>query len=98
MPSTYALLPGAFRVEINTGAPPGAALAPAQMRNLSWAASGTLSTAGTRVADSLATPLRQLCARRCGHAGRAARDAAGRRPHPAPGNPCRFAGRAGAAL
>ncbi len=57
MPSTYALLPGAFRVEINTGATAGASMAPAQMRNLSWAASGTLSTAGTRVADSLATPV-----------------------------------------
>ncbi len=57
MPSTYALLPGAFRVEINTGAMAGAVMAPTQMRNLSWAASGTLSTAGTRVADSLATPV-----------------------------------------
>ncbi|MBB1627744.1 hemagglutinin [Achromobacter sp. UMC71] len=57
MPSTYALLPGAFRVEINTGAMAGAAMAPAQMRNLSWAASGTLSVAGTHVADSLATPV-----------------------------------------
>ncbi|MDR6601016.1 filamentous hemagglutinin family protein [Achromobacter deleyi] len=55
MPSTYALLPGAFRVEINGAAAAGAAIAPMQMRNRSWAASGTLSTAGTRVADSLAS-------------------------------------------
>lgn len=55
MPSTYALLPGAFRVEINGGAAAGAAVAPMQMRNRSWAASGTLSTAGTGVADSLAS-------------------------------------------
>ncbi|CAB3926921.1 hypothetical protein LMG3481_05973 [Achromobacter deleyi] len=55
MPSTYALLPGAFRVELNTGAAAGAAMAPAQMRNQSWAASGRLSVAGTQVADSLAT-------------------------------------------
>ncbi|KRC70126.1 hemagglutinin [Achromobacter sp. Root83] len=54
MPSTYALLPGAFRVELNGGAAAGAAIAPMRMRNQSWAASGTLSTAGTGVADSLA--------------------------------------------
>lgn len=53
MPSTYALLPGAFRVELNGGAA-GAAVAPMKMRNQSWAASGTLSTTGTSVADSLA--------------------------------------------
>ncbi|MFF7055176.1 filamentous hemagglutinin family protein [Achromobacter spanius] len=55
LPSTYALLPGAFRVEINGGAKAGAALAPMQMRNQSWAASGTLSTAGTNVVNSLAS-------------------------------------------
>ncbi|CUJ70039.1 Heme:hemopexin utilization protein A [Achromobacter kerstersii] len=55
MPSTYALLPGAFRVEINGGASAGAAVAPMQMRNQSWAASGTLSTAGTNVANPLAS-------------------------------------------
>ncbi|MFD4838738.1 filamentous hemagglutinin family protein [Achromobacter sp. NPDC058515] len=57
MPSTYALLPGAFRVEINGGAAAGAATAPVRMRNQSWAASGTLSTAGAGVADSLASPV-----------------------------------------
>ena len=55
MPSTYALLPGAFRVEINGGASAGAAVTPMQMRNRSWAASGTLSTAGSQVANSLAS-------------------------------------------
>ena len=55
MPSTYALLPGAFRVEINGLAAAGAAMAPQQLRNLSWAASGTLSTQGTGAADRLAS-------------------------------------------
>ncbi|WZB76540.1 hypothetical protein WJ972_13340 [Achromobacter insuavis] len=55
MPSTYALLPGAFRVEINGQAAAGAAIAPLQMRNLSWAASGVLSTAGAGAADRLAS-------------------------------------------
>ncbi|WP_238926427.1 filamentous haemagglutinin family protein [Achromobacter xylosoxidans] len=53
MPSTFALLPGAFRVEINGAAAAGPAIAPMRLRNLSWAASGTLSTAGTALADSL---------------------------------------------
>lgn len=57
MPSTYALLPGAFRVEINGGAAAGAGVAPMRMRNQSWAASGTLSTAGTGVSNSLASPV-----------------------------------------
>ena len=55
LPSTYALLPGAFRVELNGGATPGAAVAPMQMRNQSWAASGTLSVAGTNVVNPLAS-------------------------------------------
>ncbi|MCV6809387.1 filamentous hemagglutinin family protein [Achromobacter ruhlandii] len=55
MPSTYALLPGAFRVEINGQAAAGAAIAPLRMRNLSWAASGVLSTAGAGAADRLAS-------------------------------------------
>jgi hypothetical protein len=56
MPSTYALLPGAFRVELNGAAksvgPAGQALA---MRNGSWASTGQLSVAGTGVRDSLPT-------------------------------------------
>ncbi|PPA75436.1 hemagglutinin [Achromobacter spanius] len=55
LPSTYALLPGAFRVEINGAATAGAAVTPMRMRNQSWAASGSLSTAGTQVANSLAS-------------------------------------------
>ncbi|QVQ26998.1 filamentous haemagglutinin family protein [Achromobacter deleyi] len=55
LPSTYALLPGAFRVEINGGVAAGAAVAPIRMRNRSWAASGTLSTAGTSQVNSLAS-------------------------------------------
>ncbi|RTQ37370.1 filamentous hemagglutinin N-terminal domain-containing protein [Variovorax gossypii] len=54
MPSTYALLPGAFRVELNGAAgsvgTTGQALA---MRNGSWAATGRLSVAGTGQRDSL---------------------------------------------
>jgi filamentous hemagglutinin family protein len=56
MPSTYALLPGAFRVELNGVAksvgPAGQALA---MRNGSWASTGQLSVAGTGLRDSLPT-------------------------------------------
>ena len=55
MPSTYALLPGAFRVEINGSAAAGAAVTPMQMRNQSWASSGTLSRSGTNVVNSLAS-------------------------------------------
>lgn len=55
MPSTYALLPGAFRVEINGGASASPAMAPMQMRNRSWATSGVMSTAGTNVTNPLAS-------------------------------------------
>ncbi|VVD78099.1 Heme/hemopexin-binding protein [Pandoraea iniqua] len=57
MPSTYALLPGAFRVEINARAGQGAGGAALAMRNGSWSASGTLSVAGTGTHDSLASQI-----------------------------------------
>ncbi|MEC5319229.1 filamentous hemagglutinin family protein [Brenneria populi subsp. brevivirga] len=57
LPSTYALLPGAFRVEINGLAGQGAATAAAQMRNGSYSTSGVLSIAGTDIRDSLARQL-----------------------------------------
>ncbi|WP_447774140.1 filamentous haemagglutinin family protein [Variovorax boronicumulans] len=58
MPSTYALLPGAFRVEINGAGGPrerGAPQTPFAMRNGSWSAPGRLSVAGTAIGDSLAS-------------------------------------------
>ena len=58
MPSTYALLPGAFRVELNGLAGQGSGAAPAQqLRNGSWAAPGTLSIAGTDIRAPLASQL-----------------------------------------
>ncbi|SDI08347.1 filamentous haemagglutinin family protein [Janthinobacterium sp. YR213] len=58
MPSTYALLPGAFRVELNGLAGQGSAGTLAQpLRNGSWAASGTLSIAGTDIRAPLASQL-----------------------------------------
>ena len=57
MPSTYALLPGAFRVEINGAAGLGAFNATQAMRNGSWAVSGALSIAGTDIRNSLASQL-----------------------------------------
>ncbi|PVX36125.1 filamentous haemagglutinin family protein [Janthinobacterium sp. 78] len=58
MPSTYALLPGAFRVELNGLAGQGGAAALAQpLRNGSWAAPGTLSIAGTDIRAPLASQL-----------------------------------------
>ncbi|MEG2030516.1 MAG: filamentous hemagglutinin N-terminal domain-containing protein, partial [Janthinobacterium sp.] len=56
LPSTYALLPGAFRVEIN-GQAGIAPAAPNAMRNGSWAASGRLSVAGTGIGDALSRQL-----------------------------------------
>lgn len=53
LPSTYALLPGAFRVEINGLAGQGAPMATQGLRNGSWATSGRLSIAGTSIRDSL---------------------------------------------
>ncbi|WP_258194652.1 filamentous haemagglutinin family protein [Janthinobacterium sp. PAMC25594] len=58
MPSTYALLPGAFRVELNGLATQGSAGSLAQpLRNGSWAAPGTLSIAGTDIRAPLASQL-----------------------------------------
>ena len=58
MPSTYALLPGAFRVELNGLAGQGSAGTMAQqLRNGSWAAPGTLSIAGTDIRAPLASQL-----------------------------------------
>ncbi|MCC7683437.1 filamentous haemagglutinin family protein [Janthinobacterium sp. FW305-128] len=58
MPSTYALLPGAFRVELNGLAGQGSAGSLAQpLRNGSWAAPGTLSIAGTDIRAPLASQL-----------------------------------------
>ncbi|TNC75152.1 filamentous hemagglutinin N-terminal domain-containing protein [Janthinobacterium lividum] len=58
MPSTYALLPGAFRVELNGLAGQGGAGSLAQqLRNGSWAAPGTLSIAGTDIRAPLASQL-----------------------------------------
>ncbi|SIR87507.1 filamentous hemagglutinin family N-terminal domain-containing protein [Janthinobacterium sp. TND4EL3] len=58
MPSTYALLPGAFRVELNGLAGQGGAGTLAQpLRNGSWTAPGTLSIAGTDIRAPLASQL-----------------------------------------
>ncbi|WP_237171284.1 filamentous haemagglutinin family protein [Pandoraea pulmonicola] len=57
MPATYALLPGAFRIEINGRAGQGAGAAAQAMRNGSWSATGTLSVAGTGTRDSLASQI-----------------------------------------
>ncbi|ABR91211.1 Uncharacterized giant conserved protein [Janthinobacterium sp. Marseille] len=57
MPSTYALLPGAFRVEINGAAGVGGFSATQAMRNGSWSVSGALSIAGTDIRDNLASQL-----------------------------------------
>ncbi|AJD50053.1 filamentous hemagglutinin-like protein [Isoalcanivorax pacificus W11-5] len=51
MPSTYALLPGAFRVEVNGGV---LATGTAPMRNGSWSAPAHFGIAGTTVRDPLA--------------------------------------------
>ncbi len=56
LPSTYALMPGAFRVELNGLAPSVGAMGTANaMRNGSWAASGQLGTAGTAFRDAMPT-------------------------------------------
>ncbi|WP_432239075.1 filamentous haemagglutinin family protein [Herbaspirillum robiniae] len=57
LPSNYALLPGAFRVEFNgalTGPAGGQALA---MRNGSWTVAGALSTANTALAENMTRAL-----------------------------------------
>ncbi|MFC3943120.1 filamentous haemagglutinin family protein [Pseudomonas gingeri] len=55
LPSSYALLPGAFRVEINGLSGQGGALGAQAMRNGSWSTSGSLSIAGTGIRDSLSS-------------------------------------------
>ncbi|MCE4059574.1 filamentous hemagglutinin family protein [Pandoraea sputorum] len=57
MPATYALLPGAFRVEINGRVGQGTGASAVAMRNGSWSAAGTLSVAGTGIRDSLASQI-----------------------------------------
>ncbi|WP_249265174.1 filamentous hemagglutinin family protein, partial [Pseudomonas aeruginosa] len=52
LPSTYALLPGAFRVELNGRGTPVATQA---LRNGSWSSAGYLSVGGTAIRDSLAS-------------------------------------------
>jgi hypothetical protein len=52
---TYALLPGAFRIEVNGLAGQGGVVPTQAMRNGSWATAGTLGIAGTGVRDSLAS-------------------------------------------
>lgn len=58
LPSTYALMPGAFRVELDAMSTRLGGVAPLAMRNGSWFAAGTVSVAGTGIADALARPLR----------------------------------------
>ncbi len=53
MPSTYALLPGAFRVEINGLAGQGAINGARELRNGSYAVSASLATANTAQRDTL---------------------------------------------
>ncbi|WP_095053766.1 filamentous haemagglutinin family protein [Pseudomonas sp. Irchel s3b2] len=57
MPASYALLPGAFRVELNGLASAGALSKSLAMRNGSWATSGRLSIANTGIADPLSSQL-----------------------------------------
>lgn len=58
LPSTYALQPGAFRVEVNGLASLGRASDRTfKLRNGAYATSGVMSVAGTGIRDSLATPL-----------------------------------------
>lgn len=55
LPSTFALLPGAFRVEVNGQATASAATGALKMRNGSWTSSGLMSIANTGLRDSLAS-------------------------------------------
>ncbi|MDH7588965.1 filamentous haemagglutinin family protein [Serratia bockelmannii] len=57
MPSTYALLPGAFRVEINGLAAQRAVNGARELRNGSYALSATLATANTPLHDVLPTEI-----------------------------------------
>ena len=53
LPSTYALLPGAFRVELNGAAGLGASFAATALRNGSTAVAAQLSVANTTIGDTL---------------------------------------------
>ncbi|MEX3776983.1 filamentous haemagglutinin family protein [Pseudomonas sp. MYb118] len=55
LPSTFALLPGAFRVEVNGQATASGASDAVKMRNGSWTSSGQMSIANTGLRDSLAS-------------------------------------------
>jgi len=57
MPSTYALLPGAFRVEVNGQAGLGSVAGAQRMRNGSWATAGLMSVANTGLHDSTRSQL-----------------------------------------
>ncbi|VVN92847.1 hypothetical protein PS718_02034 [Pseudomonas fluorescens] len=55
LPSNFALLPGAFRIEVNGQATAGATTGALKMRNGSWTSSGRMSIANTGLRDSLAS-------------------------------------------
>jgi len=55
--STFALMPGAFRVEVNGQAAPGVTTGALPLRNGSWTSSGQMSIANTGLRDSLASQL-----------------------------------------
>ena len=55
LPSNFALLPGAFRVEVNGQATPSGTTRALQLRNGSWTSSGQMSIANTGLRDSLAS-------------------------------------------
>jgi filamentous hemagglutinin family protein len=57
LPSSYALLPGAYRVEINGAASGWMSTSATAMRNGSYSTSGTLSTANTGISSSLSSQL-----------------------------------------
>ncbi|RON99419.1 hemagglutinin [Pseudomonas moraviensis] len=57
LPSTFALLPGAFRVEVNGQVAQSLTGAAQQMRNGSWSSAGQMSIANTGVRDSIASQL-----------------------------------------
>src|SRR3546814_18375800 len=52
MPSTYALLPGAFRVELGGSTGQGVGFSSHALRNGSWSAAAKLSVANTGVVDA----------------------------------------------
>jgi len=57
LPSSYALLPGAYRVEINGAASGWTSTSATAMRNGSYSTSGTISTANTGISNSLSSQL-----------------------------------------